>query len=101
GGLEVASVRPEGSGVVRLTRSRGLDDYPAFSPDGKRLVFVSNRDGQFEVYVSASDGSRPVNLSCHALRDTLPTWTPDGRHVTFVSDREGGADLYNRTVEDE
>jgi TolB protein len=84
--------------VERLTRSRGLDDYPSHSPDGRRLAFVSNRDGQFEVYVSESDGSAPANLSRHPSRDTFPTWTPDGRGVTFISDRDGGADVYTQIV---
>jgi TolB protein len=82
-----------------LTRSPGLDDYPAYSPDGSRLAFVSNRDGQFEVYLAAADGSGPVNVSRHPLRDTFPTWSPDGRGVTFVSNREGGFELYTQVLE--
>lgn len=83
----------------RLTNSRGLDDYPAYSPDGTRLAFVSNRDGQFEIYVAAADGSCPFNISRHPDRDTFPTWTPDGHGVTFVSNREGGCDLYTQRLE--
>ena len=80
-----------------MTRSPGLDDFPAFSPDGKHLAFASLRDGQMEIYVADADGSNPANLSTHPGRDTQPSWTPDGRGVTFVSDRDGGTDLY--TVE--
>ena len=85
--------------MTRLTDSRGLDDYPAYSPDGKRLAFVSNRDGQLEIYVAAADGSQPVNVSRHPLGDTFPTWTPDGRGVTFVSERDGGSDIYTQRIE--
>ena len=46
--------------MTRLTTSPGLDDYPAFSPDGKRIAWVSNRDGNFEVYVAGADGSAPT-----------------------------------------
>ncbi len=98
GGLEIASVKPDGTGLTRLTTSPGLDDYPAVSPTG-RIAFVSNRDGNFEIYLSDADGSHPINLSRHPLRDTQPTWNPDGSGVTFVSDRDGLGDLYTVTVE--
>jgi TolB protein len=88
----------DGRGLLRLTNSRGLDDYPAYSPDGSRLAFVSNRDGQFEIYIANADGSAPFNLSRQPGRDTYPTWTPDGRGVTFVSDRNGGLDLFTQRL---
>jgi TolB protein len=96
--MELAAVRTDSTGLVRLTQSRGLDDYPAYSPDGSRLAFLSNRDGQFEIYVARADGHDPVNISRHPLRDAFPTWEPDGRGVTFVSERDGGIDLYTQIV---
>jgi TolB protein len=61
-------------------------------------VFVSHRDGQFEVYQIDRDGSRPRNLSNHHARDTFPTWMPDGQAILLVSEREGSPDLYIRHV---
>jgi len=84
--------------VTRLTRSPGLDDYPACSPDGSRIAFVSNRDGQFEVIRRPTATDRGRDVSRHPLGDTYPTWTPDGLGVTFVSQRDGGFDLYTRAV---
>jgi TolB protein len=97
-GLELATVKPDGTGLVRLTESPGLDDYPAFSPDGRRLAFVSSRDGQSEIHVANADGSHPTNISRHPGRDVFPTWTPDSRGVTFVSDRDGVPDLYTQRL---
>ena len=41
----------DGSDLKRLTRSPGLDVRPAWSPDGSRIAFTSNRDGNYEIYV--------------------------------------------------
>ena len=84
----------DGSDVRRLTASLNLDDYPAWSPDGRCLAFVSNRDGNFEVYLMRPDGSEQVNLSRSPGVDTFPTWNADSRGVTYVSERSGGFDLY-------
>ena len=51
-----------------LTQSPGLDDYPAFSPDGKRLAFVSNRDGHFEVYLAPPTAPDPSTSRAPAPR---------------------------------
>ena len=98
GGLELAKARPDGTGLVRLTTSRGLDDYPAVSPDGTRVAFVSHRDGNFEIDVCQIDGHEFVDISKHPRGDTMPTWTPDGKGVTFVSERDWGADLYTLLI---
>ena len=71
---------------------------PQLSPDGTRLAFVSNRDGQYEVYVAAADGRQPVNLTRHPGLDSFPTWTRDGRGVTFVSNRDGACELYTQGI---
>jgi len=83
----------DGGHLTRLTDSRGLDDYPVYSPDGNRLAFMSNRDGNFEIYLMNADGTDPVNITQHTALDNFPAWTRDGK-LAFVSNRAGGFDIY-------
>jgi len=60
---------------------------PAWSPDGRTIVFVSGRDGNGEVYAMDADGSSPRNLTQDPAQDVHPAWSPDGRRIAFVSSR--------------
>jgi TolB protein len=71
---------------------RTVTDYPGdTAPDAydERVAFMSDRDGNWEIYVAAFDGSGLTRLTDSAARDGLPVWSPDGRTIAFVSD-EGG-----------
>jgi Tol biopolymer transport system component len=93
-GQDVWVMRPDGTRRRNVTRSAGLDEYPSWSPDGRRLVFNSYRDGQFEIYATGLDGSRQVNLTRDPATDQWPAWSPDGLHVAFMSDRDGSPDVF-------
>lgn len=67
---------------------------PVWSPDGKRIAYASNRDGDFEIYVMNANGSAVSQLTDNDTQDDLPSWSPDGRRLTFVSDRDGNAEVY-------
>ena len=67
---------------------------PAWSRDGRTIVFVSWRDGNGEVYAMDADGSGPRNLTQHPAKDVRPAWSPDGRRIAFVSRRDGQSDVY-------
>jgi Tol biopolymer transport system component len=60
---------------------------PAWSPDGRTIVFVSGRDGNGEVYAMDANGSSPRNLTQDPAQDVHPAWSPDGRSIAFVSSR--------------
>lgn len=91
---------PDGSGARpdqarRLTFAEGNDLAPIFSPDGKRIVFESNRDGNSEIYVMNVDGSNQRNLSnSPSTNDQGPVWSPDGKQILFYSGRAGNWDLF-------
>ncbi len=72
----------DGTHVRRLTDSPGLDEGPEFSPDGTKIAFSSDRDGQQEIYVMDADGSNPRRLTDNPARDESPDWQTlpfDGR----------------------
>jgi Tol biopolymer transport system component len=66
----------DGSGLRNQTRNPGHDSDPAWSPDGRRIVFVTKRDGNFEVYVMDADGSGQRNLTRNPAPDRSPVWSP-------------------------
>jgi WD40 repeat protein len=59
------------------------------SPDGRQVVLMSLRDGNWEVYIANLDGSNLRRLTRDPANDGLPTWSPDGRYIAFVTDRAG------------
>ena len=66
----------------------------AKAPETAKIVFVSRRDGNFEIYIMNPDGSDQTNLTQHRAKDSAPVWSPTGEQILFVSDRGGVEDLY-------
>lgn len=62
--------------------------HPDISPDGTRIVFESDRDGNSEIYVMDIDGSNPRRLTNNPAIDTAPVWSRDGKQILFRSTRE-------------
>jgi Tol biopolymer transport system component/tRNA A-37 threonylcarbamoyl transferase component Bud32 len=68
---------------LRLTNSLANDDSPIVSPDGTKILFVSDRNGAMELYLINLDGSGLRNLTNNVARETTPAWSPDGRRIAF------------------
>ncbi len=79
---------------VKLVSSSGEDFHPAYSPDGRRLAFESNRSGQRNIWVSDADGSRPVRLTSFESQASSPRWSPDGRRLAFCCLEPGDWNVY-------
>jgi dipeptidyl aminopeptidase/acylaminoacyl peptidase len=82
-----------GGRATPLTSGMALDAQPRYSPDGKRIVFLSDRDGETNIWVINSDGSSPVQLTNTETRNisyVSPEWSPDGNSIV-VSRGEKGA----------
>jgi len=72
---------------------------PIYSPDGTRLAFTSNRDGNPEIYVMNRDGSNLRRMTNNPAIDVTPTWSPTGNQLAWVSDRTGLPHIYVMNVD--
>lgn len=84
----------DGTGVTKLTDNQFYDNYPTWSPDGSRIVFQSNRNGNDEIYVMSAKGSDVIRLTDNPAYDSFPLWSPDGMKIVFQSDRDGNNEIY-------
>lgn len=73
---------------------KGHNGAPSFSPDGSRIAFASNQDGELNIYVVGSGGGTPSKLTANAGNNTEPSWSPDGSTIYFTSDRAGSPQVY-------
>jgi Tol biopolymer transport system component len=80
--------------VLGLATAREGNFEPSVSPDGSRVVFVSSREGDPELYVMKADGTDVRRLTHFPREDVAPRWSPDGQWISFLSDREGRTRLY-------
>lgn len=87
--VDVASGR-----LARVSTDSGVPPWPVWSPDGKRIAFTSNRDGNDEIYVMDADGSNVKRLTNNDAEDEWPTWSPDSKKLTFQSFRDGNWEIY-------
>jgi Tol biopolymer transport system component len=82
---QIYAIEPTDKNPIRLTRSKDDDGEPAWSPDGKKIAFTSNRDGNWEIYVMNADGDNQRRLTNNEETDCEPCWSPDGTKIIFAS----------------
>jgi len=68
----------DGSSAVNLTNNPANDEYPAWSPDVKRIAFDSSREGNLnsDIYVMNADGTNQTRLTDTTALDGIPVWSP-------------------------
>ena len=76
--------------LTKLTPDTTSASDPAFSPDGSRIAFVSQRDGNAEIYVMNADGTGSTRVTNDPQPDGRPSFTPDGQALVFHSSRTAG-----------
>lgn len=91
GNIELLTVPVAGGASTRLTNSPGRDIMPAWSPDGKTIVFVSDRDGTLHLYAMDADGGNQRRLTDNEFQEAAPAWSPDGTRIAFFAGDSGNA----------
>jgi hypothetical protein len=87
--------------ALQVTNTPGFNNFqPTWSPDGQRIAFVSNRDGNLEIYSARMDGGDLRRLTNNPGNDSDPAWSPDGTRIAFTSDRSGNTELYVMSAAD-
>jgi Tol biopolymer transport system component len=91
---EIFVMNADGSGQRNLSRHPAHDFYPAWSPDGRKIAFLSRRDGRLEIYVVNADGTGLRRLTNSPRGEYGPTWSPDGRKIAFLRLLRQRGELY-------
>ena len=91
-------VSSNGGAARRITTHPGRELFPKFSPDGKWIAFTGQYDGNFNVYVMASEGGQPKQLTFYqggaplsdrmGIHNEVVTWTPDSKRIVFLARRD-------------
>lgn len=90
GDNEIYVMNDDGTNVQQLTNNTNDDNDPTWSPDGKTIIFHSNRDGQDnEIYAMNRDGSNVRRLTDNDYNDYDATWSPVEDIIAFISERDG------------
>ncbi len=92
-GQEIASTERDGKGRKTLTTG-GINNWPAYAPDGKRIAFSSSRDGGLALYVMSADGTGVTRVGKLDGMQMRPCWSPDGARLAFTWNRNGTYDIY-------
>lgn len=95
----IYTVNSDGTNESLIPGQSGSNNDPEWSPDGKRIAFVSTRDGSAQIYLMGADGDGVIRLTTRegvgiGPTNLSPAWSPDGSRIAFVSDRDGHAEIY-------
>ena len=92
GNWEIFAMDADGSNQTNLTNNPANDSFPAWSPDGSTIAFMSDRGGLSDIYTMDAEGGNLVNLTNRPSGDDrMPSWSPDGRRLVFASNRSGNS----------
>jgi TolB protein len=93
GRQQIFVVKPDGTAKRPLTQDGKRNYSPAWSPDGKRLAWVSDRSGSPQTWVMDADGTNLVQLTTEG-ENVAPTWSNDGKTLAFASKRQGRSEIW-------
>ncbi len=80
---EIYTAAPDGKDIVKLTDSKGYDAEATVSPDGKKIIFTSERDGDLELYSMDRDGKNVKRLTTEVGYDGGAFYSPDSKRIVY------------------
>lgn len=96
---EIYTVNADGSDSAQLTDSDANETPQAFSPNGQKILFLSDSGGDGEVFIMDADGSDQTQLTNNDAEDSPINFSPDGSKILFKTDRDGSSDIYMMDVD--
>jgi Tol biopolymer transport system component/DNA-binding winged helix-turn-helix (wHTH) protein len=82
----------------QFTYDAGLQLDPTWAPDGRRVAYASDREGNSDIWIQSTADPTPIQLTKSSAADWQPHWSPDGKTIVFRSERDGGG-LYVISVD--
>lgn len=89
-------VAKEGGTANRISNSKGEELFARFSPDGTKIAYNADYDGNNDIYVVPTMGGIPKRLTYHSTLDRMVDWHPDGDKILFSSSRESGRQRFSQ-----
>ena len=95
--LQANSADSGGAPTALVQNTNDMTNFPAFSPDGKRIAFQTCNIGGTgcDIWVMNADGTNQIQLTTSESNDLMPSWFPDIEHIAFISDRTGNWTLWS------
>lgn len=95
GGYDIWTINADGTDLRQLTRRSERNRFPSWSPDGTKIVFVSNqlKRSTFTIFIMNADGSNQVKISDIPGWNGHPEWSPDGTRIAYDSSSSGNIEI--------
>ena len=94
GNSDLYRINQKGRILERLTRRTSTESNPRWSPDGKRLVFISNRSGSIQIYQRNMETGKVYRMTYESGRNVDPNWSSNGAYIVFAGIRNGRYQIF-------